>query len=101
MLQDIHWAWGELGYFPTYSLGNLYSASLLKAARRALPELDAQLSRGELLPLREWLRTEIHAHGYRDPAEARVTAVTGRGLTDEDFIAYLREKYAALYDVTL
>ena len=101
VLQDIHWAWGELGYFPTYALGNLYSASLFRAAERALPDLNAQLRRGELLPLREWLRVHVHRQGYRLPAEALIQQVTGRGLTDTDFLAYLREKYGALYGVKL
>ncbi len=96
VLQDIHWAWGELGYFPTYTLGNLYSASLWSAVRRELPGLEASIGKGELSPLLDWLRAKVHRHGYRQPAEALVTQVTGRGLTDEDFVAYLREKYGAL-----
>jgi len=95
VLQDIHWAWGELGYFPTYSLGNLYSASIHAAAQRAIPDLEDRIRRGDLLTLREWLRTHVHAPGFRLPAEERVQALTGRGLTDEDFIAYLKRKYAA------
>ena len=101
VLQDIHWAWGEFGYFPTYALGNLYAASLYATARRALPGLEAGLARGELRPLRDWLRTHIHAEGYRLPAEERVRQVTGEGLTEDDFLAYLRAKYGALYGVKL
>lgn len=101
VLQDIHWAWGEVGYFPTYSLGNLYSASLYRVAARELPELEGQLRQGKMLPLRDWLRERIHRQGFRLPAEARVREVTGQGLTDVDFIGYLRAKYGALYGVTL
>ncbi|QSQ23527.1 carboxypeptidase M32 [Pyxidicoccus parkwayensis] len=101
VLQDIHWAWGELGYFPTYALGNLYAASLYRAAERALPDLSGHLRRGELLPLRDWLRANVHSQGFRLPAEELVRGVTGRGLTDADFLAYLREKYSALYGVSL
>ncbi|MFL5349982.1 MAG: carboxypeptidase M32 [Hyalangium sp.] len=101
VLQDIHWAWGEFGYFPTYSLGNLYSASLYRAAERALPQLTERLRRGELLPLRDWLRTHVHLQGFRLPAEDLIRQVTGRGLTDTDFLEYLRGKYGALYGVTL
>jgi len=96
VLQDIHWAWGELGYFPTYSLGNLYAASLMRAAERAMPGLWSDVERGEFTALRTWLRTNIHAQGFRTPAEERVRAVTGEGLTDADFLAYLRTKYGAL-----
>jgi carboxypeptidase Taq len=101
VLQDIHWAWGEFGYFPTYSLGNLYSASLYRAAERAMPELTERLRRGELLALRDWLRTHVHLQGFRLPAEDLIRQVTGRGLTDTDFLEYLRGKYGALYGVTL
>ncbi|MCE9673308.1 carboxypeptidase M32 [Myxococcus stipitatus] len=99
VLQDIHWAWGELGYFPTYSLGNLYSASLHRAAARDLPDLDGHLRRGELRPLRDWLREHVHQHGFRLPAEERVRRVTGQGLTDTDFLSYLRNKYGALHGI--
>ncbi len=101
VLQDIHWAYGEFGYFPTYALGNLYAASLFGAAKRDLTGLDESVARGQLLPLRDWLRLKIHREGYRTFAEELVTRVTGRGLTDEDFIAYLRAKYSELYGVSL
>ncbi len=101
VLQDIHWAWGEVGYFPTYALGNLYSASLFAAAKKQVPGLEASIGKGDLLPLRDWLRAKIHREGYRLEAEDRIRAVTGAGLTDTDFIAYLRGKYSALYGVKL
>jgi carboxypeptidase Taq len=101
VLQDIHWAWGELGYFPTYSLGNLYAASLYAAAGRALPSLEADLAKGDTSSLLGWLRANLHSHGFRLPAEERVRAITGEGLTDRDFLAYLRAKYGALYGVKL
>ncbi|WP_408889340.1 carboxypeptidase M32 [Myxococcus faecalis] len=101
VLQDIHWAWGELGYFPTYSLGNLYAASLYRVAGRELPDLDAQLRQGKMLPLRDWLRDRVHQHGFRLPAEERMRVVTGQGLTDADFLTHLRSKYGALYSITL
>jgi carboxypeptidase Taq len=96
VLQDIHWAWGELGYFPTYALGNLYAASLLAAAERALPGLWEAIGDGDVAPLRTWLRSEVHAQGSRLDAEDLVHHVTGKGLTDADFIAYLRGKYGGL-----
>ena len=101
MLQDIHWAWGEFGYFPTYALGNLYSAQLWGAARAALPSLEAEIERGNLLPLRDWLRGRVHREGYRYPAEELVRRICGRGLTDDDFIRYLTAKYSELYEVSI
>ncbi len=97
VLQDIHWAFGEFGYFPTYTLGNLYAASLWKALRRDLPDVEASIAQGDLSPVLRWLREKVHREGYRHDAEALVTRVTGRGLTDADFVEYLRVKYGALY----
>jgi carboxypeptidase Taq len=96
VLQDIHWAWGELGYFPTYALGNLYAASLLRAAEAAVPGLWEAIAAGDFQPLRTWLRAHVHAEGARLDAEDLVKKVTGAGLTDVDFVAYLRRKYGAL-----
>jgi carboxypeptidase Taq len=96
-LQDIHWSMGIMGYFPTYALGNLYASQFFVAARAALPELDAQVGRGELLPLREWLRENIHRHGRRYKAGELVERVTGAPLSHGPFVAYLREKYGPLY----
>jgi carboxypeptidase Taq len=101
VLQDIHWAWGELGYFPTYALGNLYAASLLRAAERAVPTLWSSISAGDFAPLRSWLRVHVHREGARLDAEDLVQKVTHRGLTDADFVAYLKEKYGALSGRTL
>jgi len=89
VLQDIHWAWGELGYFPTYTLGNMYAATLFKAAKRALPGLDESIGRGELLPLREWLRTTVHARGRSVDAEEIVRDATGTGLVETDLVEHL------------
>jgi carboxypeptidase Taq len=93
VLQDIHWSFGEFGYFPTYAIGNMYSATLLGAAERALPTLWSDAAQGGLLGLREWLRTNIHSHGRAKPAEEIVRDVTGSGLTERDLLAYLARKY--------
>lgn len=95
VLQDIHWAWGDLGYFPTYTLGNLYAATLFAGARRALPDLDEAVARGDLSPLRGWLAEKVHRVGRRKDAEEIVRDATGTGLTDRDLEAHLRARYAA------
>jgi carboxypeptidase Taq len=97
VLQDIHWSLGLLGYFPTYTLGNLYAAQFYGAARRAIPDLEEGYRRGEFAPLLSWLRKEIHGRGktYRSGDLARV--VTGEPLNPSYFIEYLEEKYGALY----
>jgi carboxypeptidase Taq len=98
-LQDIHWSSGLIGYFPTYALGNLYAAQFFEAAQRALPELDRQIARGELRPLREWLRDNIHRHGRRYRADELIKVVTGRELSAGPFIDYLNAKFRPLYGI--
>ncbi len=99
VLQDIHWAWGEIGYFPTYTIGNLYSAVLLNAAERELPGLWDEVAKRQLLPLRDWLRRKIHGPAHLRDAEETVRAATGEGLTERPFVDYLWKKYGDLYGV--
>jgi carboxypeptidase Taq len=96
-LQDIHWSMGMFGYFPTYALGNLYAAQFFAAARRAMPDLEEQLARGELLALREWLRENIHQHGKRYRANELIKVVTGSELSHQPFVDYLHAKFKPLY----
>lgn len=99
VLQDVHWSMGAFGYFPTYTLGNLYSAQFLEAAHRALPELAAQISRGELQPLREWLRDQIHQYGMEFRPGELCSRVTGAPLSPQPFLNYLRTKFGAIYSL--
>ena len=80
MLQDIHWSGGAIGYFPTYSLGNLYAAQFFAQADAELGPLAEQFARGEFQPLREWLREKIHRQGQRYSAAELVQRVTGKPL---------------------
>jgi len=96
-LQDVHWSMGAFGYFPTYTLGTLYSAQLFSAARRDLPGLEEGFASGHFAPLLTWLRTNIHAHGRRySPAEL-CTRATGKPLTSEPYLEYLEGKLRPLY----
>ena len=97
VLQDIHWAAGLVGYFPTYSLGNLYAAQLFEAADRACGNLHAQFARGEFEPLHAWLGKHIHQVGQRYTAAEMVKHVTGQTLSHAPLIAHLRGKLAPLY----
>lgn len=94
-LQDIHWSMGSIGYFPTYTLGNLYAAQLWEAAREALPDLDARTARGEFRGLLDWLRREIHARGRRFPAPELCRRVTGGELDHRPLVRYLKAKLHA------
>lgn len=96
-LQDVHWASGLLGYFPTYALGNIVSGQLWAAANAALPDLDDRIAAGDCAPLREWLGETIHRHGRTlDPPEL-LRRATGSDLDPQPVLDYLREKYSALY----
>ncbi len=97
VLQDIHWSGGLVGYFPTYSLGNLYAAQLYAQADQDLGGLAAQLERGEFAPLRTWLREKIHSAGQCYTAAELAERVTGRPLSHEPLILHLRAKFAPLY----
>jgi carboxypeptidase Taq len=97
-LQDIHWCTGAFGYFPTYTLGNLYGAMFWQAARRELPDLDDLIAAGRCEPLLAWLRAQIHTRGSILTAGDLCHAVTGSALTPGPFIAYLQDKYGALAD---
>ena len=97
VLQDVHWSAGLIGYFPTYTLGNLYAAQFFAQADADLGGLAAQFARGEFQPLRQWLNEKIHRHGQRYAAAELVQRVTGRPLEPEPLLRHLRAKLAPLY----
>jgi carboxypeptidase Taq len=99
VLQDIHWSAGLVGYFPTYSLGNLYAAQFFAKADHDLGGLHRQFARGEFGPLREWLREQIHRHGACFTAPQLVERVTGKPLSHEPLMAHLYGKFGPLYDL--
>jgi carboxypeptidase Taq len=96
VLQDVHWAGGAFGYFPTYSLGNVIAGQLWEAARRDLPGLDDSLAAGALDVLGGWLREHVHRYGRRlSVAEVLDRAGCGR-LSVEPLLEHLRERVDAL-----
>lgn len=97
VLQDVHWAAGEFGYFPTYALGNIYAAALFEAAGRDMPDRDAALEAGNFEPLRSWLARKIYAKGRLFPPQELVASATGAPPTAIPLIAHLRAKAAAVY----
>ena len=99
-LQDIHWSFGGIGYFPTYTLGNLYAAQLMDAARRELGSaLEDDFRRGEFGRLKGWLGAHIHCHGQRFRAGELCRRATGAPLSAKPFLSYLSEKFGTLYGV--
>ncbi len=96
-LQDIHWSMGGLGYFPTYTLGNLYAAQFMEQARQDLGDLEGDFRRGEYGRLKTWLNEKVHRPGQRYRPGELCRRVTGRPLSHKPLVAYLRGKYAPLY----
>ncbi len=97
VLQDMHWAAGLIGYFPTYMLGNLYAAQIALALRSAIPHLDDEVARGHFGSLRGWLRDNVHRCGAMLEPGDLLAQITGNGLQSGPFLAYLGDKYSAIY----
>lgn len=96
-LQDIHWSIGLFGYFPSYALGNLYAAQLWDRFRETLPNVEAGIARGDLAPLREWLREKVHKPGATWLPGELIERATGSALDPRHFVAYLEDKYSKVY----
>lgn len=96
-LQDIHWSFGGFGYFPSYALGKLYAAMFRTALLQAMPDAPEYVRRGQFAPIRRWLHENIHQWGRTmEPAEL-VQHVTGRSLTEQDFVEYAWAKVRRVY----
>ncbi len=96
VLQDVHWSCGYFGYFPTYTIGNLYAAMLLETLRKEL-DFEGLLRTGHLLPIREWLKTHIHQVGRGKSASQLMKDLTGYTLTEKPFVAGLKQKFGTIY----
>ncbi len=98
-LQDIHWSHGLIGYFPTYTLGNLYAAQLFEMILQEIPDLWDQVKAGHFQPLLEWLRRQVHHLGRRMNAPELIQHITGREPSSLPFLNYLEKKYSTLYNL--
>jgi carboxypeptidase Taq len=97
MLQDVHWSVGLFGYFPTYALGNVYAGCLHQTLRSAVPDLDADLARGDTAAATGWLRENLQRHGgLRSPRET-IAAACGFEPHEGPLLDYLEAKFGALY----
>jgi carboxypeptidase Taq len=99
VLQDVHWSAGLFGYFPTYTLGNLYSAQFFNKARQDIMNLDRLFEKGKFQPLLEWLRKNIHQHGRLYTAGELCKRVTGEPLNSDHYVNYISAKYVQLYQL--
>ena len=97
VLQDIHWSAGLLGYFGTYTLGNLISAQLWERVNQAHPTLDDDIRRGDFSALLSWLRSEIHQHGRTFTPQELVQRAAGSRIDPAPYLRYLERKYGEIY----
>jgi carboxypeptidase Taq len=98
LLQDVHWSCGLFGYFPTYSLGNVYAGCLHRAMRTDLPDLDADLANGKLSGATNWLHHAVQQHGgLFTPRDVITQACKGDSPTEGPLLDYLEAKFGALY----
>lgn len=99
VLQDVHWSSGLFGYFPSYMLGNLYSAQFFGAVRKEIPDLDEKIARGKLSELLAWLREKIHQYGKIYQPKELIERVTGHAPDSSHFVRYIVDKYTDIYDL--
>jgi len=97
VLQDVHWSVGLFGYFPTYTLGNVYAGCLHKALRADLPDLDAALAAGDTAPATGWLRDKVQRHGGLMAPRDVIEQAAGAAPSEAPLLDYLEEKFTAIY----
>jgi carboxypeptidase Taq len=98
-LQDVHWSMGSIGYFPTYSMGNLLSYQIWRTLQRDLGDTDALISSGKFGPILEWLQEKVYRQGRKYTPKDLVQRVTGKPMGAEDYLAGLQEKYSEIYEL--
>ncbi len=96
-LQDVHWSFGLVGYFPTYTLGNLYAAQFWEKINADIPDLQKQIAKGKFDQLKKWLNTKIHRHGRRYRAAELCRMVTGADLSADPLMRHLESRAQAVY----
>jgi carboxypeptidase Taq len=97
MLQDVHWSCGLFGYFPTYTLGNVYAGCLNQALRKAVPDLDDQLAKGDTSAATGWLRETLQRHGGLRAPRDTIAHACGFDPHEGPLLDYLEAKFAGLY----
>jgi carboxypeptidase Taq len=100
VLQDVHWAAGSFGYFPTYSLGNVIAGQIWARVEESLPDLHDQLGRGELAPLRAWLREHLYRHGGKLTPAEMIERVCGEPISVGPYLDQMRRKFGEIYGLT-
>ncbi len=96
-LQDTHWASGYFGYFPSYALGNIYDGMLLEKMQQDIPYWLSGVSKGEILPVIDWMKNNVHLKSdLYNPADL-IEKVTGKKMTAKPYLDYLEKKYTTIF----
>ncbi len=101
VLQDVHWSCGDIGYFPTYTLGTLYATQLYNSAKKEILNLEDKIRSGDLIPLKEWFNKKVHKYARSKLPNEIIKEATGEPLNPDHFINYIKEKYSKIYSVPL
>jgi carboxypeptidase Taq len=96
-LQDVHWAFGDFGYFPTYALGNLFAAQFFAAFAKQHPDWPERVSNGDLVFIRDFLKKNIHSMGRQYSSDELIKKVTNQPLSATAYCRYLKTKYCEIY----
>jgi len=99
VLQDVHWSFGGIGYFPSYSLGNLYAAQILRTIQNEVPEFNNYIENGRFDLIQEWLKEKIHQYGKLYTPNELIVRVTGEELNADYLVEYLEKKYSEVYEL--
>jgi carboxypeptidase Taq len=97
LLQDVHWSFGGFGYFPSYSLGNLYAAQILVTIQKQLPDFYNHIENGRFDLIQAWLKENIHQYGKLYTPNELIMKITGEELNAEYLVEYLEKKYSEVY----
>jgi carboxypeptidase Taq len=97
LLQDVHWAHGSFGYFPTYTLGSLYAAQMNHAMKIKDPQMESKIAQGDFTFIKEWLKTSVFDKGRLYTSEELCEQMTGEKLNDRYFLDYATDKFNDIY----
>jgi carboxypeptidase Taq len=97
VLQDVHWAYGLFGYFPTYNLGAIYASQIFEKVKEKIAGLEQRFAQGNFKPLKDWLNREVHERGSWLETNDLMQTITGETLNAQIHLNYLEQKYTEIY----
>ncbi|MGD9580662.1 MAG: hypothetical protein AB7V50_04765 [Vampirovibrionia bacterium] len=99
VLQDVHWSYAHIGYFPSYTIGNMVAAQLFDEIHKSIPEIDKEIEKGNLKPVLNWLTENVNKNGGRESYKDLLNRLTNKNLQPDIYIDYLKEKYSEIFNI--